>query len=142
MTTTTAVTHWHVATGLAGYGPDGSDGYGTATDMPTLADLIRSELRDASSAEDETSRSIAEAGDYEDAWKIKTRSEELDTLAANFDNKRADAPLYAGRPDLWAETVQRLAVEKFPLDISYNTRLYVWPCEESGCEHLADYLAD
>lgn len=139
---TSTPVHYHVATGLAGYGPDGSDGYATAMDMATLADLIRSELRDASESEDQTSRSLAEAGHYKWAWQAKTRSEAMDTLAANFDNKRAEAPLYRGAAELWAETVQRLAVENFPYDISDNSRLHVWPCEESDCEHLAEHLAN
>ena len=136
MTATRA--HWHVATGLAGYGPEGSDGYGTATDARVLADLIREELDNAASAATDTANSLADDGQYADAWKEKTRAEGMGTLALNFHNRRADAPLYRGKPELWAETVERMAVEHFPYDISHNTRLYVWDCMDPSCEHLAD----
>ncbi|MFG3710913.1 hypothetical protein [Micromonospora sp. NPDC047730] len=138
MTTTTAVRHWHVATGLVGYGPDGADGYGTAIELTDVADLIRDELRQAADSEDEGSRSEAEAADFSEAWKLKTRAEHLSILAETFSNDRANAPLYAGKPEMWADTIETLIRQHFPLDISDRSRLYVWPCAEPGCEHLAD----
>ncbi len=36
--------HWHVATGLTGYGPDGSDGFDTADSLVDLVHLAAGEL--------------------------------------------------------------------------------------------------
>jgi hypothetical protein len=48
----------------------------------------------------------------------------------NLDSKREEAPLYKDNPALWESTLQRLINENFPLDVSHNSRLYVWDCIE------------
>lgn len=131
------VRHWHVATGLAGYGPDGSDGYDTAENLRDVSDAIRDRLRDFIDSNDQGARAVADTGDYKDAWETMMLAESLETLSTNLNNKRGDsAPLYVGKPKLWDETLDRIIGETFPLDVSYNTRLYVWECDTAECDHL------
>ena len=129
--------HWHVATGLAGYGPDASDG-NIATinesDAEGLASAIQYELQDIADFETQNAEGYAESEDYKSAWETMKNAERLDTLAANFNNMRAQAPLYAGNPALWHETVYRMVAESFPVDYrDGNSRLYVWECSETDC---------
>jgi hypothetical protein len=73
------------------------------------------------------------ADTYHDADEADRLADELSTLAANFTNlANADdpAPLYQGRPELRHARIWDLIGEHFPLDVSDNTRLYVWECAE------------
>jgi hypothetical protein len=133
-------THWHIATGLAGYGPDGSDGYGTADSPASLAAALTDELARHASAEWETADVYGDDGQYEQAWRTLTRARGLETLAHNFDPKRANSPLYRHDPAAWESTVEDMTRKTFPLDVSHNTRLYVWECEldSAVCEHAKE----
>ena len=141
----TTTNHWHVATGLAGYGPDASNGNWDTideSDATGLADSIRSELQFVAEFENNYAESFADLGDFENAWKTMKNANSIDTLAANFDNRRSQAPLYVGNPALWHETIYRMVAESFPLD--YNdgkSRLYVWDCSETDC-HDEEEVAD
>jgi hypothetical protein len=132
--------HWHVATGFAGYGPDGSDGYLSADDVHGTAELIRSELNDEIDGLGDTAEGFAQSEDFESAWKSRKLADELETFRMNVDSARASAPLYRDSPDAWVETLTRLIGEKFPMDLDINghRRLYVWQCTDSECEHLGD----
>jgi hypothetical protein len=131
--------HWHVAYGLAGYGPDGSDGFDSVTTWEALAFIVACRLQDSAESEDMTAGSLAESGDFESAWHTHKRADELSVLAMNFDNKRANAPLYRDDKPAWHSTIERLAREHFPLDVTDNTRLYVWECGMPGeCEHVGE----
>jgi hypothetical protein len=130
--------HWHVATGLAGYGPDGSDGFGTGLSVTETAGLIESELNLASESARELAVARAAAKKYKDAWETMVRSDELDTLALNFSPKRKDAPLYKDNESAWEEEIKRKIGETFPLDIPEHSRLYVWEHEDDECEHLEE----
>ena len=129
--------HWHVATGLAGYGPDASDGNWSTideSDATGLADSIRGELQFIANFEREGAQAYADSEDYENAWRTMENANTLWNLAENFDNKRAQAPLYAGNPALWHETIYRMVAESFPVDFrDGNSRLYVWECSETDC---------
>lgn len=138
--------HWHVAGGLAGYGPDGSDGYGTATSGAQLADMLADELRGAADYLHEGAEATAES-DKAAAWDVSKEAEAAATLALNFDNKRSEAPLYAGRPDDWDAEVERLAREHFPYYYDHTVgpgdsarlSLYAWRCDAGEtCEHVTD----
>ncbi|TKK84612.1 hypothetical protein FDA94_28705 [Herbidospora galbida] len=133
--------HWHIAHGLAGYGPDGADGYNTATEISGsggLADQISDELdRDAESAHG-LIRTEGEAGNFKEAFEAWELHDKLTTLSLNFSIRREDAPLYKDDKPLWERTVLRLVAENFPLDVSDNSRMYVWECTEPECEHLTD----
>lgn len=132
--------HYHVAHGLAGYGPDASDsdGFITCDDVRETADAIREELRMDVDYSFETAQAYADAGDYERAWHERARSDALEILRATFDNARQNAPLYRDDPNAWTETLVRLIAETFPLDVSENGRLYVWLCTETDCQSAAD----
>lgn len=136
--------HWHVATGPSGYGPEGSDGYGTATDARELASLIQQECNDTADFERQGAENDAEIGDFESAWKALKNSEWLSMLALNFDyDTRAMAPLYVDNSPLLDETIYRLAGENFPHDFrDGNSRVYVWECVNAECEHLAELDED
>lgn len=122
---------YYVKTGMAGYGPDLDE-----TDMPAgswegAASEISEELGRAAAFAMEGAYIAGDMeGDYERAWKQFKLSEDLAAKAMAFDGKRADAPLYAGRPELWHATIYSLITNTFPLDIGDNSRLYVWECEE------------
>ena len=141
---------YYVKTGLAGYGPDlESEDYPVTDGWEALADVIAEELRNAADyaydgasiagdqADEQYSRvdsdgsTVAALDLYRDAWHAFKQSGELRTLAATFDNSRKDAPLYAGRPDLWHATIYDLIGRHFPVDVYDHSRLYVWECEEA-----------
>ena len=131
---------YFIAYGLAGYGPSGEDGYAYADTWRNLADTVNQYLRESADEQHEAAHAIASDGDYEEAWTSILRSEELSAKAASFDNARENAPLYRDDPKLWEDTIKRMTGETFPLDVSHNTRLYVWPCEddETWAEHTAE----
>ncbi|MEU4534367.1 hypothetical protein AB0G15_05830 [Streptosporangium sp. NPDC023825] len=150
-------THWHIATGLTGHGPDGYNEFGTATEVTGsggLADQVSDELKrcaesayESATAMRDVAKQAREAGNdgneldaSRDALTEWARSEELDHARMNFDETdKLDAPVYKENPALWPERVLKLVGEMFPLDISRNSRLYVWLCEAGdACEHLSE----
>lgn len=130
--------HFHVATGLQGYGPDAADGYGTyAVDaLSDVAEAIRGELADAVDYLWQSHSALGEAGQYEDAYRAIVLTQHLDAMRANLDPKRADAPLYRDDAAAWQATLRRLVLDAHGTDITDNTRLYVWECDNAEC--LAD----
>ncbi len=147
------LTHWHVASGLAGYGPDCDEGTPTFHDLGDALEYARDELSVYVDMAYDGARSSAEpwapegheaaAPDYETAWQEVSRAWELETLRANLDPKRSEAPLYAGDTDAYS-ALQRSQAEEFPHDVSYNARLYLWDCQNEEClaeEHDA-YISD
>lgn len=129
--------HWHVATGLQGYGPESDEfGFPTFEDsddgLIELVDEVHRILDEFSEWEFESADALGESGQFEDAWKTRKHSDELDTLARNWSNDRRSAPAYAGDPALWSDWV-RSNLDAFPIDVSFNTRLYVWDCVEVDC---------
>lgn len=132
--------HWHVATGLAGYGPDGADGYASATDARGIALALTEELGSAAESNYQTAESLADPGkDYEGAWRTMKLGEALTTLSANLDyDKRAQAPLYVNDSAALDATIMGIVASEFPLDITHNTRLYVWQCDDSDCDHTGE----
>jgi hypothetical protein len=135
-TCTLRASHWHVATGLAGYGPDGSDGYATFATLAEALDYARDELRFAVDHAHESAHAHGDAGDYESAWENVLACERLETLRANLDPARASAPLY--RDDAAAfVALQESQAADFPHDLTGADRLYLWQCEEpSECDHV------
>lgn len=136
--------HWHVATGLAGYGPEASDSDGFAT-FASLADALeyaRDELVWFVDYAHEGAHAFGEAGQFEDAWKEVLRVEELENLRANLSPTRRLAPLYRDDPAAYAALQESQAAE-FPHDVSHNTRLYLWQCETpDDCDSAKDWLGE
>lgn len=131
MTVSFVKSHWHCATGIAGYGPDAADGdFAMAHTVDGLCDMIRWELDSGGDYAHEEADSLAEVGQFEEAWASLTRSRELDTLRANLDPQRRHAPLYAQHGASWAASVLRIVSETFPVDYSEYGRIYVWECGE------------
>ena len=135
--------HWHVATGLAGYGPEASDdNWATINegDARGLAYAIQDELERIADFEREGAEALADSEDFKAAWETMKNAESLATLAENFDNSRQHAPLY---PALWHETIYRMVAESFPVDYrDGNSRLYVWECSETDCHDEEDESDD
>lgn len=126
--------HWHVATGIAGYGPDAADdNFDTLTSIREVAESVRYELDACADIAHDAAVAFADAGDFEQAWSEHVRSEDLGTRSLNLDAKREGAPLYVGNPGLWEETLQRLTGECSGMDVTPSVRLYVWECTED-CE--------
>lgn len=123
------------AYGIPGYGPDASDGNFSVMDTwPDVADeLVRMLQESADSAGDDAAAS-AENGDYETAWKTRTHADEMYNLAAQLNNERQHAPLYEGKPELWAQTIERIVAENFPYDVDASTRLYCWQSDDFGTD--------
>jgi len=147
---------FYVKTGLAGYGPDLEPDDMPAASWEDVALQIAYELGNAAdfSAEDASTQAdqaraaydqanrvrnsgpypwqhIAEA--YHEADEARRLADELDNLKTEFEAlAEADdpAPLYQGRPELRHARIWDLVSEQFPLDISHNSRLYVWEGEE------------
>ena len=147
---------FYVHTGLAGYGPDLEDGDYPARSWEDVASQVAWELRSAAdfSHEGATAQAdqakeayeaaqrgedgvVAAADLYHEAWTALRLSWELDNLAANFENlanAESPAPLYQGRPELRHARIWDLLTSQFPLNISHNSRLYVFECEEDPGE--------
>src|SRR5262249_1096761 len=149
---------FYVKTGLAGYGPDLESDDLPATSWEDVALQIAYELgsaadfnaegasaladraREADDRAHEHFRLYAQAGAWEniaeayhEADEARRLADELGNLKTTFDSlAEADdpAPLYQGRPELRHARIWNLVSEQFPLDISHNSRLYVWECEE------------
>jgi hypothetical protein len=127
------------AYGLPGYGPDASDdNYGVSETWPRVADELARMLAESADGEGDSAEAYADAGDYETAWATRKHADEMYNLAENLDNKRADAPLYAGNPALWAETIERIVGENFPYDVSQSCRIYAWADDEFGADGDSD----
>ncbi len=136
--------HWHVATGLASYGADASNGWQTATTMTDLADLVRSELENQAERHIGLARLHADSGDYKAAWGMRKFADRLDILWHSFNNERAAAPLYAGDPEKWDATVRRLVEKHFPMDVDGGKRrVHVWECRwPDRCDTFDEYLSE
>lgn len=134
------MSHWHYATGFAGYGPDGADGYSYGADVIDAARGLSDDLRNVhADACHQDAQGYADAGDYESAWKTRELSDALDVKGMCLDvDKRLSAPLYADdRPALVAMLTELLnSADRTPLDIHGNVLLYVWQCTEPNCEHV------
>jgi hypothetical protein len=153
---------FYVKTGLAGYGPDLDESdypaqswedvaHQVAWELNTSADFnaegasaLADQAREAYDRErgahdearaDADWRGIAET--YHDADEARRLANELDSLRTDFENLAKElnpAPLYQGRPELRHARIWDLLTSRFPLDVSDNTRLYVWECEEDPGE--------
>jgi hypothetical protein len=122
-----------LAYGLPGYGPEASDdNFSVATTWRDVADEVRRMLSESADQAGDTAVSYADAGQYEDAWKIRAEADTMYNLAATFDNKRASAPLYRGDAAAWDATIERLVAEHFPYYVADNCRLYVWESDTFG----------
>lgn len=127
--------HWHVASGLAGYGPDAadSDGFPTFGTLAEALDYARSELSVYVDMAHEEAHALADSEDFRGAWEAVVRMQELETMRANLDPSRATAPLYRDNPDAYASLQDSQAAD-FPHDVTHNSRLYLWACDEPDCE--------
>lgn len=138
--------HWHVATGLAGYGPDASDteGFAVAWSASSAADMAVDEIRRSLDMLADTASNEAEQENYKEAWDNVQLSQELDIIARNLSSERASAPLYVGTDGKWELAVADLLGSTFPLDLDTDgrSRLYVWQCQEFECMSLEDIELD
>ena len=147
--------HWHVETGLTGYGPDAADrdGFAAYADVREVADAIRGELQAAAEMEHTDALSMAEDSRYREAWHTMRHADELLNLAANFDNNRAGAPLFVQPGGLsWDEALVEMIGTHSPVGIDpmtgpgaddlpehesphtgYRSAIYVWRCEYDTC---------
>jgi hypothetical protein len=122
-----------LAYGLPGYGPDASDdNFSVATTWRDVADEARRMLEESADQAGDSAAVAANAGDYETAFKTREHADAMFNLAATFDNKRSEAPLYRGDAAAWDATIERLVGEHFPYDVDPGCRLYVWESEEFG----------
>ncbi len=130
--------HYHVESGMQGYGPDSDDGWYAHEGIRDVADAIRDELSIFEDIAHDSAESFADAGDFESAWSEHKRVESFEFLRANLSNDRESAPLYVDNPALWEGTLARIIGETFPLDVSHNARLYVWECAETDCHNFEE----
>ena len=132
--------HYHVATGLAGYGPDAadSDGFATFESLADALDYARSELSTFIDMAHESAHMFGASEQYKDAWTEILRCEDLELWQANLDPARKDAPLYRDDSAAYA-AMQAEQAAQFPRDVSYNTRLYLWDCAEDPCDCSSDW---
>ena len=131
--------HYHVATGLAGYGPDAADSDGFAT-FGSLSDALsyaRDELSSFIDMAHESAHSFGAEEQYKEAWGEILRCEDLELWQANLDPARRNAPLYRDDSAAYA-AMQAEQAAQFPRDVSYNTRLYLWDCSDE-CDSSDDW---
>ncbi len=147
--------HYHVQSGLAGYGPDADENTATLDALADALDYAREELSTFIDMAHEDAQQLALHASqyhaaykldssrvdmmrsalehYADAWKELERVETLETLRANLDPARRNAPLYRDDAAAYAALQESQAAD-FPHDVSSNARLYLWTCGESECE--------
>lgn len=125
--------HYHVAHGLAGYGPDTDENTPTFETLGEALEYAREELAGDIDIAHDTAHACGEAGDFEQAWAEVLRMESLENLRANLDPARRDAPLYRDDPVAYA-ALQESQAAMFPVD-AYGPagRLYLWDCDETEC---------
>lgn len=127
------MSHYHVAHGLAGYGPDVDEGTATFETLGEALEYARDELAGDVDIAHESAHSFGDAGQFENAWREVLRMESLELLRANLDPARAQAPLYANDPAAY-RALQESQAGMFPVD-AYGPagRLYLWDCDEAEC---------
>lgn len=121
---------WYVASGIPGYGPElepEDEGFESLSDALAYA---RDELSTFVDMAHETAHYLGEQGDFEAAWRQVELMESLELLRANLDPARASAPLYRDDAAAYA-ALQASQAAGFPVDVSHNTRLYLWEGDES-----------
>lgn len=147
---------FYVHTGLAGYGADLEPDDMPARSWEDVASQIAWELSSAAdflyegvSITEGQARELYDVVNANpdadaDAWKqVAEQYHEADDdrrLAGELDNLRGTfevlarsenpPPLYDGHPELRHARIWDIITSQFPLDISDNTRLYVFECEE------------
>lgn len=126
------MSHYHVAHGLAGYGPDGDEGTPTFETLADALEFARDELAVDVDMAHEAMHSLADAGEFEQAWAEVLRIESLEVLRANLAPGRRNAPLYAADPAAYS-ALQVAQATEFPVDVSDCGRLYLWDCDEAEC---------
>jgi hypothetical protein len=140
--------HWHQAFGIPGYGPEGGDNqFATAkTIYNGLDTLMYDGLKEAAEMVGLDIRACSDAADYcRDQGHDK---DELDNLrgyqAANklweeigVHMMNVDVNRPHGTVGEWEAKILRYMGDNFPMDITDNTRLYVWECEfPNECQHI------
>ncbi len=137
--TSAPIPHYHVAYGLAGYGPDGADGYASFEDLAGALEYASDYLRESADMLEEEAEAEAENGRYEDAWKAHKHADRLELQRMNQDlERRRNAPMYVDDDEAYAALLDDLA-GAYPIDVdSRSCRLYLWACDEAGCDHWED----
>jgi hypothetical protein len=114
---------------MRGYLPEGEVYY--AETPQELAELLAQELNDAADYLAETADMAGEREDYREAWLTHKAAEQADILRRNLDNDRQNAPVYRGKPELWAETIMQIARDEFPASFHGMSASLCWDyCEE------------
>lgn len=153
------MSHFHVSHGLAGYGPDVDENTPTFTTLGAALEYARDELStDVDMAHEDAHALALHASQYHatwkldrsredmqrmaldhyaDAWRELERVEAIELLRANLDPARSSAPLYVNDAAACA-ALQEEQAAGFPVDVSPNSRLYLWSCDESECEEDED----
>lgn len=127
-----------LAYGIPGYGPDASDdNYSVCETWPQVAAVARRMLAESADGLGDGAEVAAQQGDYETAWKTRARADEMYNLHDTLSNERANAPLYAGKPELWDAEIERIIGESFPYDVDPGCRIYVWESSEFGLDECA-----
>lgn len=139
--------HWHVAYGLTGYGPEGADDSWASVQhdqYEELLELIRGDLE--SSIEDigEQMTLGHEQGDREGLYDDFGRLRKAEETLINLENLVIQrGHLDPSRDDLnladWKTRVQDWVVNNFPLPVAHNSGLYVLLCPANrDCDHWKD----
>lgn len=147
-----AIKHWHIAYGVPGYGPEGSEGFEYMTNHKELAIRVAEFLSESSDRLWETMTGTQDAAgeapsmeDYKSLWEDFQRLRDVDDEATFWKAKEEQWSM-----EFWEgeerQTALRKGIDdrlaKFPFPVSYNYSLYVWLCSTSGkdevCEHLEE----
>ncbi len=137
--TSAPVPHYHVAYGVAVYAPDGADGYASFEDLAGALEYASDYLQESADAAYELADVYADEGRFEEAWTELRLSRALELQRMNQDiERRRNAPLYKDDDEAYAALLEDLA-GAYPVDVdSRSCRLYLWGCDEAGCEHWED----
>lgn len=138
--------HWHQAFGLPGYGPEGTDGFATAKTVYNGLDVLMYDglkeaaeivYQDSQACSDAADRCRDQGHDKDELGNLRgyraanKRAYEIDILSMNVNPNRAD------KVPTWDAYILGVMGDKFPMDITHNTRLYVWECESPyECQHI------
>lgn len=131
-----AVSHWHVTTGIRGYGPDDP---GPAMDLMTAASMASDEASYIADFCWESFYILKDSEMWEDAVHAVDDALDFETLAQNFDfseTGRSKAPLFQGEggAERMEESIKWLS-NGSPWEYD-NGRLalYMWECDSDDCD--------
>lgn len=137
--TETIPPHWHYATGLIGYGADGSNGtFPSVTNVFDLVAELTDDLQDREEFLQEAMDVCAENDDAGELLKEYRRLKGVQDALVQLEcfPRQRKMAFWADKQDRLERKIQAYILGTFPLVVWHNSHLEVWLClAGQACEH-------